>query len=110
MNDDHPPLSIVLPDSLKAVFNPWLSAHPKLVSTVNDLQVHLGKLPQLREIPRSELLPHLVLQAPVAKLEKDLYCGLVYSRLAALQASLPTKDSLALVSHQIICARSLWPT
>ncbi|MGH7954534.1 MAG: hypothetical protein ACREOZ_01085, partial [Gloeomargaritales cyanobacterium] len=100
VDEDHPPLTIILPDSLKKMYQPWQTFHPKLVSIVHHLQAHIQQLPRFADIAQGELLPHLVLQAPLTGLAKCLYRQLVNSRLVDLKVSLPANDNLTLASHQ----------
>ncbi|MGH7974312.1 MAG: hypothetical protein ACREBR_02205 [bacterium] len=99
-DDDHPPLSIILPDSLKNVFQPWQTTNVKLVAVVDSIQDKIQHLPQLQNVPRDDLINYLTLEASLGSLAKTIYRSLLNSRLQAVIPSLPVEDQIALPSLQ----------
>ncbi|MGH7974153.1 MAG: hypothetical protein ACREBR_01410, partial [bacterium] len=99
-DEDHPPLTIELPATIRRLFHPWQSTSPQLVKVFQHFQDHLHQLPPFSDTKIPDLPNYITCQAPLTDLAKKLYRRLVSTRLKDHASTLPIEDQLALRSLQ----------
>ncbi|MGH7955210.1 MAG: hypothetical protein ACREOZ_04540, partial [Gloeomargaritales cyanobacterium] len=99
-DEDHPPLTIELPATIRRLFHQWQSTSPQLVKVFQHFQDHLHQLPPFSDTKIPDLPNYITCQAPLTDLAKKLYRRLVSTRLKDHASTLPIEDQLALRSLQ----------
>ncbi|MGH7955313.1 MAG: reverse transcriptase domain-containing protein, partial [Gloeomargaritales cyanobacterium] len=99
-DDEHPPLTICLPSSIKHLYHPWRTTSPLLVTIINEFQCHLHHLPQYKDIPIPDLPDYITGQDRLTSLSRTIYRHQVATKLQTHVKSLPMKNRIALDSLQ----------